>query len=152
MSTIVTKKVTTTVKPAVLPHKTVNDSFPDILRKVVIVWFSDKTQNGTTTAPQKPKIVVAAKPVPAPVPVITNGDNDNDLLPQDRPQFKVTGMAKQQLTNVALPDISVLQVEKKDKNSPPVTKIIIYKSKDPNKKPTAKLIIEKVWIFVWESV
>lgn len=113
--------------------------------------ISDKTQNGTTTAPQKPKIVVAAKPVPAPVPVITNGDNDNDLLPQDRPQFKVTGMAKQQLTNVALPDISVLQVEKKDKNSPPVTKIIIYKSKDPNKKPTAKLIIEKVWIFVWES-
>lgn len=86
-------------------------------------------------------------------PIKTNGtkhDDDNSLLPQDRPQFKVTGAAKQQLTNVALPDISVLQVEKKDngRNSPPVTKIIIYKSKDPNKKPTAKLIIEKVWMFV----
>lgn len=92
---------------------------------------------------QKPKIVTASKPAPP----ISNGD-DNSLLPQDRPQLKVTGSAKQQLTNVALPDISVLQVEKTDKNSPPVTKIIIYKSKDPNKKPTAKLIIEKVWIFV----
>lgn len=49
-----------------------------------------------------------------------------------------------QLTNISLPDISVLQVEKTDKNSPPVTKIIIYKSKDGTKKPTAKLVIEKV--------
>ncbi|XP_063703927.1 uncharacterized protein LOC134833523 [Culicoides brevitarsis] len=123
MSTI-TKKVTTTTaaKPVsgVLGHKT----------------------NGTTKAPLvKPKV-----PVKPPSPV-KNGtkkhEDDNSLLPQDRPQLKVTGSAKSQLTNVALPDISVLQVEKKDKNSPPVTKIIIYKSKDPNKKPTAKLIIEK---------
>lgn len=65
---------------------------------------------------------------------------------KEQPAKKVEGTnaALAKLTQVSLPDISVLQVEKKDKNSPPVTKIIIYKPKDPTQKPTAKLVIEKV--------
>lgn len=103
--------------------------------------------NGTRVEP--PKRPLGPLPRPPPAPPINGNSNGTD---SKAAATKIEGSdaALKNLSKVSLPDISVLQVEKKEGDtSAPVTKIIIYKSKDGTKKPTAKLIIEKqVWQYL----
>lgn len=103
-----------------------------------------KPTNGVKVEP--PKRPLGPLPRPPPAPPINNNGATNGTDQKAATKIEGSNAALHSLTKVSLPDISVLQVEKKDNNSPPVTKIIIYKSKDGTKKPTAKLIIEKVWL------